>query len=351
MKKSKGQTIDLFYTGIQDDKKKKKKESKKTKQTKKGKVNKTSKKETIDLNNEIIIGLTPKIEEKPKETKKKSKDKKKKSKVNKTNKTNSKNKARVKTVKGAKKTKKQKPKSKKSKIIKWTCLALLLIAAIIMFLLSSVFNIKEIVVINNNRVPEEEIITLSSLQTGVNMFKTSKSTISKNIKTNPYVEDVKITRGLTGTITLDITERIPTFMLKFSNAFVYINNQGYMLEITETPLELPVIVGFSTSAEEIKEGNRLCVEDLKKLDDVIKLIESAKLNKLENLITQIDISDSNNYILTLESEQKTVQFGEFSNISIKMLKIEAVLEQEKGNKGEIYFQDPDKTVFREETNY
>ena len=124
-----------------------------------------------------------------------------------------------------------------------------------------------------------------------------------------------------------------------------------MLEITETPLELPVIVGFSTSAEEIKEGNRLCVEDLKKLDDVIKIIESAKLNKLENLITQIDISDANNYILTLESEQKTVQFGEFSNISIKMLKIEAVLEQEKGNKGEIYFQDPDKTVFREETNY
>ena len=125
-----------------------------------------------------------------------------------------------------------------------------------------------------------------------------------------------------------------------------------MLEISETPLEnISIITGFSTPIEEIKEGNRLIIEDLIKLEDVIKIMESAKSNSIAQKITQIDISESNNYKLTLEEEQKTVRFGGCTNVSVKMLKIEAILEAEKGNKGEIYFQDSEKTVFKEETNY
>lgn len=344
MKKPKGQTIDLLYTSSEDKNKKKKnaKKPKKRNSTKKGKTNQN---ETINLNNEIIIGLTPKIEEKPKKTKNNSKTKKRNNKINQKNKT--------KKSKKTNKTKKEKPKtkSKKLKFVKWIVLIILLIIALILFLRSSVFNIKEIVVLNNNRVSSEQIITLSELETGTNMFKLAKSKISKNIKANPYVEKVKIKRGITGTVTLDITERVPTYMLKFSNAYVYINNQGYMLEISETPLELPIITGFSTDPELIKEGNRLSIEDLVKLEDVIKITESAKLNSLANLITQIDITNSSNYILILESEEKKIQFGECRDISMKMLKIEALLEQEKGNRGEIYFQDSEKTIFREETNY
>ena len=37
-----------------------------------------------------------------------------------------------------------------------------------------------------------------------------------------------------------------------------------------------------------------------------------------------------------------------SNVNVKLLKIEALIEQEKGIEGEIYFQDSEKTVFREE---
>ena len=242
-------------------------------------------------------------------------------------------------------------KTKRYKIIKWTTIICLAIVTIMMFMMSSLFNIKQIIVSNNNKISSEEIINLSGLTIDTNMFKTSNNTINNNVKTNPYIESVKVKRNINGTVTLEIEERIPTYMLQFGNSYVYINNQGYMLEIKETPLELPIITGFETITEDIKEGDRLAVNDLKKLEDIIKIMESAKSNSLANIITAIDISDQSNYKLTISSERKTVQFGDMTDINIKILKIEEIIQQEKGIIGEIYFQDSEKTVFKETVNF
>ena len=42
-------------------------------------------------------------------------------------------------------------------------------------MLSSIFNIKQINVTNNSKITSQEIINLSTLQTGVNMFKTTNT--------------------------------------------------------------------------------------------------------------------------------------------------------------------------------
>jgi cell division protein FtsQ len=354
MKKSKGQTIDLFYTNNKENNKKTKKQSNKKKvgatgksQTK-GKNKKTNNEDTkiINLDNEIIIGLTPKKEE-PSKTKN-SKTKK----IERKGATNGRSPINKKTTPSNKKTKtngkkQDTKKKKKNKILKLLILVLLLLTAIGLFMMSSVFNIKQIIVIKNSKISSEEIVNLSTLTPGMNMFKITNSMIRNNLKVNPYIEDVKVKRNINGTVTLEINERIPTYILKFANAYVYINNQGYMLEMSETPLELPIIIGFQTPVEQINEGNRLVVEDLKKLEDVIKIMETAKNISMDKLINQIDITDSTNYKLTIESEGKTVQFGDCSNVNIKLLKVQAVIEKEKGIEGDIYFQDLEKTIFRE----
>ena len=366
MKKSKGKTIDSFYIN-KEETTKKTKTSKKTiakdigatsGRSQKRKINSNKKKKTnneenkiINLDNEIIIGLTPKKEE-IKSTKK-TKNKKTRNtetKIKDTHKLKKQGNHNVGTnnrTQKSKNNKKNKSGKRKNKIIKWILILILFTTAIALFMMSGVFNIKQIIVINNSKIKAEEIINLSTLIPGTNMFKTTNGIIRNNLKTNPYIEDVEIKRNLNGTVTLDIKERKPTYILKFANSYVYINNQGYMLEMSENPLELPMIMGFQTSVEEIKEGNRLIVDDLKKLEDVIKIMETAKSISMDNLITQIDITNALNYILTISSEGKTVQFGDCSNINVKLLKIKAVIEKEKGIAGEIYFQDLDKTIFRE----
>jgi len=354
-RKSKGQTIELLYTKPEETNKKTKNKKSKVNAKKTGATNSRPRKNnntTINLDNEIIIGLTPKKSENKKQENKTKKVGAASSRSKKSNGANSKKQSKS-TKKVSSATGKNKNKSKKNKIglkiFKWTSLLVLIVATIVIFMMSSVFNIKEIVVSDNKKISSQETINLSGLTIGTNMFKTSNSSIRNAIKTNPYIENVKIKRSISGTVKLEIEERVPTYMLKFANAYVYINNQGYMLEITETPLELPIITGFVTPAESIKEGNRLVVEDLKKLEDVIKIIESSKNNSLANMITEVNIANSSNYILTIARESKTVQFGDMKNVNVKLLKIEALIEQEKGIAGEIYFQDSEKTVFKEET--
>ena len=336
MKKSKGQTVDLLY--------KNKETGKKSKQTKKRKQKskaKESENDIINLDNEIIIGMT--LKEEPKKEKKK---KTKKIKKVKNKKSVSQNKP-IKKFQKKKNNKKTKKKNIKLKIVKWIFLLALLATAIILFMLSSVFNIKNITVTNNNKISEQEIISLSGLTKDENMFKISNKKIKEAIKQNPYIENVKITKNLYGTINLEVTERVPTYMLKFANAYVYINNQGYMLEISEEPLELPIISGFKTPTENIKAGNRLVVDDLIKLENVIKIMEIAKTTSVAEKITEIDISNTTNYKIIIANEGKTVDFGDLTNINVKILKIEYIIEQEKGKEGEIYFQGTEKAVFRE----
>ena len=327
MKKSKGQTVDLLYKS----KEKPKKQNKKTKNKKQKSDN-----EVINLDNEIIIGMT--LKEEPKKTKKKKEQPK--TKVKKTKKSTNK-------VQKTKKRPKTKKKNIKLKIVKWIFLLALLATAIILFLLSSVFNITDIVVENNKKISEQEIVNLSGLVKNENMFKITNKKIKEGIKQNPYIEDVVITRELSGKVKLKVIERTPTYMIKFANGYAYINNQGYILEISEEALQLPIITGFKTSSEEIKAGNRLVVDDLKELENVIKIMETAKNTSIADIITEIDISNSNNYKLVIASEGKTVQFGDLNNINVKILKIEYILEQEKGREGEIYFQNTEKAVFRE----
>ena len=138
-------------------------------------------------------------------------------------------------------------------------------------------------------------------------------------------------------------------MLKIENLCAYIDNQGYVLEISEKSLEMPIITGYSTSNEEIKEGSRLNIDDLNKLNDIIKIVEASKNSPLANIITQIDITNSTNYKLTVASEGKIISFGDISNINIKLQMAGKIISSEKGKKGEIYFQNnAKKAVFKEE---
>lgn len=89
-----------------------------------------------------------------------------------------------------------KKNKKRLKILKWTSLFVLIVGAITLFLLSDLFNIKEIKIINNNKISAQEITNLSTLKLNENMFKFFGISIEEKIKQNPYIESAKIHRKL-----------------------------------------------------------------------------------------------------------------------------------------------------------
>lgn len=348
MKKGKNQELNFLYLEDNADKNevKKKKESKKKqvkkKETSKKKKNQHQDNNRFDFDNEIVIGVT----KLPNETKKKNIAKSKK----KNNQRSSKNVKKAKKIKGAdkksaprniaKSVQKESTKTKKKSFIKWfikwTILLGALIAAIIFFMTSPLFNVIEVSVIGNNAISEETIISLSEIQIGDNIYKTSKSKIKQRVKQNSYIESVEVKRMLPNRIELTVKERHTTFMLEYANSFVYINNQGYILEISDRSLNLPIIEGYTTPQGELKEGNRLNIEDLERLEKVLRIIESTEANGIISKINRINIENEQNYILRLEEDKKTVYLGDASNLSTRMLYLKAALSDTKGLEGEIF---------------
>ena len=163
---------------------------------------------------------------------------------------------------------------------------------------------------------------------------------------------MEIKRKFPDTVKISVQERTATYMLTYGNAYVYINNQGYILEITSKKGDFPIIEGYETPTEQIVEGNRLSLEDLEKLNDVLKIMEaiSSGTNGIEEEITKINIEDKTNYILTLEKEKKTIYLGDATNLSNKILWINRLIEEEKKHEGIIYLNvnlNTDLPYFRE----
>lgn len=315
-KKTKEGNIDLFYMNKVDGAENKKAPSKSRKKSTKVKSQKNKQKSDIfNFDDEIVIGISDK-------------------------KTRQKNKAEVKNEiknNNIKMKKKRKRKNPILFLIKWTSVLLLLIGTIIFILTTPMFNIKNINISGIEHLTEEQVISLSELNKNENLFKNSKSKITSNIKQTPYVESVTIKRKLPDTIDIQIKERKRSYMLKFVNGYVYIDTQGYILEISEEKLELPIISGYKTEEEKISEGNRLITEDLENLNNVLKITNSLEeIDVAKEIITNIDISNKEDYTVYLESEKKTIHFGDASNLSNKILYVKAMIDSEKDIEGEIF---------------
>lgn len=348
----------------------------------------TKEKKLLDLDNEIIIGIkTLPTPEKPKQkrTSRNNKNKKLKKGINRKNKSRKDSDLEIENIKNGRtrpnsssakkknttRTKKEeefelklgiedetiKRKSKKKRpskttkqqeiakkkrkhifrIIKWTSLVVIILGGGIAFLLSPTFNIKSITTSGNEKITSEELISLSGIKEDENIFKISNKKVEKNIKENAYIDSINVKRKLPDGVELQVVERKPAYMITLGNAYVYMNTQGYLLEISKEALKLPIIVGLSTTEEQIEVGNRLCAEDLQKLNSVIQIINSASSNEIANIITKINIADKQDYVLEFKSEKKTAHLGDTSNLSTKMLYIKSIINKEKKKEGDIFF--------------
>lgn len=247
---------------------------------------------------------------------------------------------RKKTKKRTIKAPEKKASGKKSKktlaILKSLFIIALAIGAIVLIMYSGLFNVKDFEVSGNSRLSSTKIISLSNIQVDTNIFSINKKQAKQAILENAYVEEVSINRKLPSTVSIEIKERIPTYILQFTDSYVYINNQGYMLEISNDKIEVPIIVGFITDLSNIKAGNRLDVKDLEKMNTILKIYETAKNVELAEYITKIDVSDTKEYKVYMESLNKIVYLGDASDLNSKMLELKEILHKTQNRKGEVF---------------
>ena len=294
----------------------------------------TNKSQQYNSDNEIIIGVTTKPK-KQRVEKKPTRSPKTKSKID-------------------KKDSKKNKKSKKSKklLVSFFSVLIIIIGMAIYMLTTPKFNITNIVISGNEKNDMDTYINLLEIEVGqTNIYQITKRQIEKELKQNPYVENVETKRKLPNTLQINITERKPFFQVTFDEKYAYIDNQGYVLEYSDTKMNLPILIGLESFKNDVNPGQRLIDEDLYKINTVFKILNYLKNNNISNEVTSIDVTDTSNYIINMDKDEKIIYLGDASNISERMNLLKTILERENGKKGKVFMNgDSTKTdvYFREE---
>ncbi|MBR1540122.1 MAG: FtsQ-type POTRA domain-containing protein [Clostridia bacterium] len=204
------------------------------------------------------------------------------------------------------------------------------------------------------RITKEQVLTLANIKVGDKLYKERRSEIEKRIEENPYIQDAKLERNLSGKVKIQISQRKPTYMINYAGEYIYIDSEGYILEVNTNHNGTPIMIGLTTDFSELSIGNskiRLNQNDLEKLDTVNNIISTIRSNNIENVITSIDVTDKKNFILHLDNDGKEVYLGDGSDMNTKVLYMKKILESEAGNTGIIYINgnlDEGYVYFREQ---
>jgi cell division protein FtsQ len=234
-----------------------------------------------------------------------------------------------------KKQKEQKTKNK-NKIKTIFFLVLVIFIAICIYLLTSAtYNIKSIEIEGNKVLTDEEVINLSNIKTGQNIFTTLEVVTKVKMKENGYIEDVKIKKKYPDKIKIQVKERQKAYqVLTETGCYIYIDEQGYILDYSLDKLDLKVITGMSISESQVKEIKRLEKKDLDKMERILHIREQAQKIGIEQDVEQIDVNDE--YIIHLKDDKIIINIGDATDLSERMFFVKAILKEENNNSGTIY---------------
>ena len=320
----------------------------------KAKKNQRKKSEKYNADNEIIIGVTTATKEEnqiAKRKKKKQKEKRQPVRGQAKNETQSARKPK------AKKQTPQKPRKNGKSVYKNTlsveqelkrsrrkkrmisvCVVCFILLGVGIYLTTTpLFRIANIEVEGNEVLSDETCISLSKIELdNTNIFAVTQNGIEKNLKENPYVESVTIKRKLPNTLQLEMKERKVAYQVAYQKDYLYLDEQGYVLEVGKEKKNVTKLKGLESTKEAIEVGKRVGDDDLKKLDTVLKIVNYCRYNLIKNAITEIDTSNISNYTIYFGKDGQVAYLGDASNLSERILNLKTILEKEKGNKGKIF---------------
>jgi len=171
-----------------------------------------------------------------------------------------------------KKTKKKKRK-KKNYLLRFG-IFVVVVVGIFVLMHTSLFNVTEIEVVGNEFYTPAQVIEMSGLMTGKNMFFETKTRPARDaLLETPYIKIANIKKVIPGTLRIVLTERIEYAAVPYEEGYLLIDKEGFVLSSTEKQPSLPLLEGMEGMSFEI--GQPLKVEQAYLLTDTLELLRAV----------------------------------------------------------------------------
>lgn len=119
----------------------------------------------------------------------------------------------------------------KSRLVQTTLMLVLLGIAVYVFMQSSFFECKQVVVEGNKLLDERTILKAADVPMGSNLFYIDDSLVKTRLGLLPLVDEAMIYKELPGTFRIKLVERVPTIILSFFEKFILLGSLFFCLQM------------------------------------------------------------------------------------------------------------------------
>lgn len=202
-----------------------------------------------------------------------------------------------KTTKSGKvvKLKNYKKRVRRNRLKRKLALFLLIFIALAVFFTNVPFmRVKNIYCYGNSKVASEELISASGFCIGNNIIRVNKSKALDEIAKLPYVKTVKIRRKLPSRINIAITECDVAAYAKLGDTYIYIDDEGKVLQESDVPPETAscVLSGVNVTKHEVSKI--ISFKNEKQILAYSTLVKALNKSDFTGSVTIIDLTDTQN---------------------------------------------------------
>ncbi len=169
--------------------------------------------------------------------------------------------------------KRNRKKRRKKRLGLWILIIAAVIVLLVLFVRSSYFNIDEIQVRGNSYYTDEQIISMSGAQTGVNTFSAGLGNMEKLLCDDSYIASATIKRKLPDVIEITVRERTETAAVYYEKNYYVVDGSGYILKVTAERPDVTRVTGLTVRNGE--EGEALEVKESRMLTSTLDMLAEA----------------------------------------------------------------------------
>ncbi|MBE6643176.1 MAG: FtsQ-type POTRA domain-containing protein [Ruminococcaceae bacterium] len=204
--------------------------------------------------------------------------------------------------------------------INYILLTIVLCFVFIIVCMALFLKIESIEVKGNERYTSEQIVEVSGITVGQNMYSISKPEAKRLIIAEyPYVSDVVIRRTLPSTLTFRITEDIPAYYTEICGEYYILSDTLRVLERTEElpTEELGLIRIMFADIKSVIVGEYIGFNKDITFEYIDSFIQSVNVHERRANITSIDLSRRYNIYVYYEDRFK-IYLGDNTETEMKL---------------------------------
>lgn len=219
----------------------------------------------------------------------------------------------------------------------------LLFVAVLSLLASPLFSVDVITVTGNARFTESEILDIAGVKRGENIFLAEYRDAETRLLENTYIKFAEVTTTFPDKMDIEIVERKTCGYVPFMGTYLYIDQDGYVLENAATADgDCPIVTGLKFQSFSIAE--QLETEN-KNSFDIVMLMSKLLINyDFIDSVKEMNISDPNDIRLFVDNID--ISFGGIEDADKKVrTAIEIIKSIPEGDKGVLHLENPRETPY------